>query len=106
MILLSMTYETWDEDALEAGETNDTGYVWEDIRYSFKELVHLIKSTGLVVSSCYPPDAHGWVSTHEEQDYRTGEYTTYSLFFSHKNKEADRKYWEKALRYCNIIKGV
>ncbi len=105
MILLSQTYETWDEDALECGDTDERGYDWEDVAYTFKELVDLIKREGFFVPSCSPANVSCWLSSHAEQDYCTGEETTYSLHFSHNNPEWKRKYWEKALRYCNIIRG-
>jgi hypothetical protein len=106
MILLSKTYETWDEDALECGETDESGYEWEDVAYTFKELVYLIKSDGFTNASDYPAYENSWLYTEPDKDFRTGEETTYGLHFSHNNPEWMRKYWEKALRYCNIIEGV
>ena len=106
MILLSKTYETWDESAFEAGDTDDRGYAWEDVSYTFKELCHLIKMEGFLYPSGSHADANCWLSTYPETDYRTGEETTYCLHFSHNNPEWMRKYWVKALRYCNMYKGM
>lgn len=104
MILLSQCYETWSYEDLEMGDAGDRGYVFEDVPHTFRELVSMIKHE-FNQPSDYPATANSWLSTSIDTDYRTGEETIYSLHFSHNNKAKDRKYWEKALRYCGIIKG-
>ena len=104
MILISKCYEVWSYDALDAGETDDKGYEFEDVEYTFKELVFTIKSDGFTNTSDHPACENSWLYTNPEQDYRTGEETTYSLYFSHNNPAKNRKYWKAALKAAGLMK--
>jgi hypothetical protein len=81
-------YETWDEEALEAGETDDKGTDFEDEKMTAREAVHEIKDLGSFEFSESPFRVEEavrlkriWVmSADNETNYRTGEHTNYSLF--------------------------
>jgi hypothetical protein len=94
MINLSMTYEIWDEESAESG------FEWQDVPHSFRELVGLIQNEGLDSASC----SHGtprWLSSSiDDVDYCTGKRTVYSL---HPGNDAmNQKYWRKACEYLGI----
>ena len=101
MILLSKTYETWDEEAIELGDTEDRGFEWEDVGHTFRELVELLKWMYSEPNSTHNPT---WFSTEPDIDYRTGEQTTYSLHYSRKNEPRTAKYWQKAIEYASKYK--
>jgi len=98
-IILSQTYEVWDGAALLAGETDDRGFDFENVAYTFRETVEKIRSGGFVYASC----SHGapaWLSTETYVDYRTGDAETKSL---HPGRDArSQKYWAKACRAAGV----
>lgn len=98
-IILSQTYEIVTEESASYGAAEDRGYDWENVAYSFRETVDLIRRGGFTESSC----SHGvpsWLSTEPEQDFRTGEWETKSL---HPGDDArSRRYWAKACRAAGV----
>ncbi|MDN7901169.1 hypothetical protein [Burkholderia cepacia] len=36
------TYEVVTDESAEQGDTDETGFDWQDVSYTFKELVHLL----------------------------------------------------------------
>lgn len=93
---MNKTYETWDEDALEAGDTDDKGFEYEDKEFdSLWDMAREIRDGGATESSdSHSANPHTWYSTPDgNQNYRTGETTYYSY---HPNKldqeEAEQLY--------------
>jgi len=85
---ISKYYETWDEESLEAGETDLKGDIYTNWGFSLRELVETIQSEGFNGISQYPitslknsiAPCHVWLSTIDpERDYVTGEVTFYTL---------------------------
>jgi hypothetical protein len=107
MILLSKTFETYTPESIENGEAEETGFVFQDEPYTFKELVRLIRMEGFTAASCSPASGspNEWLSGESEPDYQTGEETIYSLHYSHRNAPRAAKYWTAAFKAANIIKG-
>jgi len=107
MILVSMTYQTFTPESIEDGEAAEQGFVFEDQPYTFRELLHLIRSEGFNAVSCSPAtgEPHEWLDTYTDTDYQTGEETINSLHFSHNNPDRAAKYWKAAFRAANLIKG-
>lgn len=107
MILISKTYEIHTPDSIETGEPEESGFVFQDEPYTFRELLRLIQSEGLTMPSCSPAtgDPYEWLSGESEPDYQTGEETIYSLHYSHNNDSRAAKYWKAAFKAANIIKG-
>lgn len=63
---------------------------------SFRELVDLLRDYSQP-SSVRCPGPFDWASRPDsEQDYRTGEWTEYSLHYAHNNVPRTLKYWRKA----------
>ena len=90
-IKISTTYETFDEDALDAGETDDRDYEIESEEYAFRDLVRLFRNGG------YTEDSGAWYSTGDaETDFRTGEVTNRSLHFADIPRK--RKWFDLAFR--------
>lgn len=91
-ITISTTYETWDEEALEAGETDNKGYEIEKEEYNFRDLVRLFQNGGYTEG-----DSSSWYSTSDSDiDFRTGEHTNRSIHFSDVPRK--RKYFDLAFR--------
>lgn len=102
MIIGSITYEVWDEEALEVGESNNRGFKAKDEKYTFKELIDLLKSSGYIHLSNSKPsvDFPGWISTEPEEEFCTGGQTIFS-FHPNKDKRSIR-YYLKALKHLGI----
>jgi len=98
-ILISETFETWTRDDLEHGEASDRGYLFEDVEYTFRELVEYIQRNG------YTDNSGGdWLTANAELDSMQcgeDEDDITSLHFSHKNDERLRKYWDKAMQFAD-----
>lgn len=82
---VSKTYETWNEEAYEAGETDDKGWIYEDEEFTLSELIREITDNGIIGTSNYPVNMANigftWLSTIDgHEDYIKGETTHYSLF--------------------------
>lgn len=78
-----MTYETWDEEALEIGETDDKG--WHvDKSENYDSLEELLQDAGYDASwlewSDSSPGPRSWIISQEDENYSTGERTIYNLF--------------------------
>jgi hypothetical protein len=77
-----MTYETWDEEAVEAGETDDKGWVEEGSDVA--SLADTLRSAGdhnWLEWSDSNPTGRSWLISEEEQDMHSGERTIYNLWF-------------------------
>lgn len=78
-----MTYETWDEEALEIGETDDKG--WRETRsddYDYlDELLNSVRGDASWLHwSDSSPGPRSWINSDSEEDYSSGERTNYSLW--------------------------
>jgi hypothetical protein len=75
---INVTYEVWDEEALNAGDTDDRGFELEDEMMDVQDIVRYIGNNGFIHPSSSSFDGIGglniiwWES--EEQDYRTGDH--------------------------------
>lgn len=100
-IILHQTYETVSEESAANGEVADSGYDWQNVEHGFRETVELIVDGGFV----YPSDSHGvprWLSTEDEQDIQSGDYTHYSL---HPGDDVrSQRYWAKACKAAGLVK--
>ena len=87
-----------EDDYCPDGESQST-----DDSVTFRELVYLMRDYSF--SSCSPASGgvNEWLSTEQEQDYMTGDWTEHSLHFSHDNPSRVRKYWRKAMITAGLI---
>lgn len=105
-IILSQTFEIVTEESAEHGEAAERGFDWENVEYTFRDLVQLIKSEGFNVPSCSPgvPD---WLSTQVIRDrafFEQGEDRTLSL---HPGRDArSQRYWAKACRAADVLQDA
>ncbi len=112
---VNMTYSTWDEEAIEIGDTDDKGF--EFIDRFFEDLEDLVSdrdieykqwmgwSSSPVIS--VPSD---WLISDIEEDMRSGEKTEYNLHIKRKDRkkltEEEVRYIEKELNVYNPAKRV
>jgi hypothetical protein len=107
MILINATYDTVSHKSAEHGESADSGFLWTNAQYTFKELVDLIERGYFNNCSCYPAtgDTREWLTNEPCEDYATGETTTESIHYSKDNLPRSEKYWRKAFVAAGLIKG-
>lgn len=74
-ITYSITYEVWDEQAIEIGETDERGFDEHMTVTSFRDFIETFKSGYFVhPSSSDPMQANWWSQDGDSnRDYRTGE---------------------------------
>jgi len=91
MILISKTYEEITPESAEIREFSDSGFEWEDVPYTFKELIKELQNY----------DYAGKCATihHEIIDYSTMTERSENLHYSNLNSPRSRKYWDKAINY-------
>ena len=95
-LLLSQTYEQWGEEALELGETNESGFDWEDSAHTVREAVARIKGREPSQFPITDP-ARCWF-TDSDTCFITGDEEITAVHFSHSNKPHSLRYWIAAIR--------
>ena len=104
MLKISETYEIWDEESSEIGETNNRGYSYQDEEMTFSELVRTIRFGGFSQPSDTSLCGSFWLSDPDGNvNYRTGEMTFSALHFS--DIERKRKYFRKAFLFVYGKRG-
>lgn len=82
--LVNKTYETWDEESVEIGDTDNRGFEYQDNVMTLRELIREMQNNGITEPSCSSIQAGIWFSSIDDEiDYRTGERTQYTLHFKH-----------------------
>lgn len=106
MLLISKTYFTMSPESADNGVCEDTGFVFENEEYSFRELVEAMREYNSC--SCLPSSGavYEWLSNNPEIEYQTGEEITESIHFSKENHVRKQKYWAKAMYAAGIIKSL
>ncbi|MCC5611033.1 hypothetical protein LC612_30855 [Nostoc sp. CHAB 5834] len=98
-VLLNGTYEVWDEESLEIGETDDSGFLFEDQPHTFEELVRLLE--GLTPSdSSYP--ASGWF-TEQGSLEPDGCVRNKSYHLCRGQSQEAVQLWERAVRAVGFV---
>ena len=106
MILVNRTYTETTPDSVENGEFSDRGFIAENVSYTFKELVQLLKDHS--EASNWPANGKTseWYSTgYYTSDYATGTDRNESVHYSQENQPKNAKYWRKASIAAGIVKG-
>lgn len=97
MIILSKTYSETTPESAEQCEFSDAGFEWQDVEYTFKELIDELKN-----NNYYIRQLDMTISTDFEIEcYATMTEKSYSLHYSRDNNERSFKYWKKALEYVS-----
>lgn len=104
-LLISRTYSETTPESVEYGDFSDTGFVFEDTEFTFRELVRELRDCQYL-SESHPGDcAHVWASTgFETKNYYTGTEREENIHFSRSNHPRLLKYWRKALKAAGLIK--
>lgn len=99
--VITSTYETWDEESLEAGETDDKGWLDEEgesmeiePEYDDEDETVITKTVSYLKKkgAIHPSSSHGarWYSTEGDTNYRSGEQTIESYHLNgYTEKELD-----------------
>ena len=105
MILVSKTYSETTPESVDDCELSDSGFVFENSEYTFRELVRLMRDYR--EPSCYPANGstHEWYSSGWNiYDYRTMTEREESIHFSHNNPPHNARYWKLAAKAAGIVK--
>jgi hypothetical protein len=95
-ILVSQTYSRTTSESAEDGDFSETGFNFENVEYSFRELVKLMQEHPQA-SSSGPVNERTWFSSYSETiDYGTGEEEETAIHFDRENESRLAKYWAKA----------
>jgi hypothetical protein len=80
---ISVTYERWDDSALDAGDTDDRGYEDEEgVKFedddefdgtAVEQAVRFLQHNGAIEPSSSHFDSRVWYNSYGERDFRTGE---------------------------------
>jgi hypothetical protein len=103
MLLIDKTFEIVTNESAEHGEVEDAGFSAIGEKYTFRELVLILK--GLYVHPSQSPanrSTHVWFTSESEQDYMTGDYRSESIHFSPDNPSRKAKYWIKAMQLAGV----
>jgi hypothetical protein len=103
MILINKTYEIVTHESAKDGESADSGFVYENVEFTFRDLVRELEGYAFLSCSHGSGDTGEWVSTEPYQDPYSGEYEAFSLHYSHQNHDKNAKYWRKALKCAGFI---
>jgi hypothetical protein len=99
MILVDKTFEVVTHESAEHGEVEDAGFSAVNEGVTFRELVEMMRREYTHPSmSPVHRSTRVWFTNEPEEDYRTGEYRSESIHFSHDNPARKTKYWIKAMR--------
>ena len=106
-IYVSETYENWDEESLEMGDTDDRGFNFEDEDFTPAQLFRHMEREGYMNPSNYPVSLRNadntWISTEPEMDMYSGDSEILSLHFSRKNKDPRAvEVWYELLKHFSM----
>lgn len=97
-ILISRTYSETTPESAEDGDFSDTGFVYQDQEFTFRELVDELREC------CHSSSGGAWFSTQfEVTDYSDGTEREESVHFSRNNPDRLAKYWQKAARAAGLV---
>ena len=104
-VLVSCTFSIVTHESAEDGEAAESGFEWESVAYTFRELVRLMRD--YPNASRWPAcgDVGEWYACEPEPDYRTGDEETRAIHYSRDNAPRSAKYWRKAAIVAGIVKG-
>jgi hypothetical protein len=104
MIIISQTYAEITPESVDDGDFSETGFVFEDTGYTFRELVDLMREHR--EPSQWPNDGQTtvWLSSgFDMTGYRTCTGRETSIHYSRSNPPRNHKYWRRAMLAAGII---
>ena len=103
-IFLSQTYEIVTNESAEHGDIAESGFEWENVPHTFREVVELIQREGFSNQQC-SQGVPRWLTTDVIQDRAFVEDGVHRTLSLHPGKDArSQRYWEKACRAAGVIK--
>ena len=104
-ILINRTYAETTPESAEIGDYSDSGFIEQDQKVTFKELVELMRDYPNPSASPHDGSTDVWFSTYWfVTDYRTNTDREESLHYSHNNTPNCAKYWKAACKAAKLIK--
>jgi hypothetical protein len=104
-LFINRCFATVTPKSAENGDFDDTGFVYQDVEFTFRELIRELREFTSLSSSHSTGSIGDWACTgFSTSDYRTGEEREETLHFSRENPERFHKYWAKALRAADLIR--
>ncbi len=101
-IIVSKTFELVTPESAEHGDSEDTGFIFEDQEYTFSELLSELQNEGYMhLSNSGEIDENTWITSEHTQDrdyFEKGHETRYSLHLSSDSHSRYLKYWKAALK--------
>lgn len=97
-VFVNKTYQVVSPESAEFGDFADQGFEYQDKELTLRELVDELDGY-FELSNTYCIDENTWVTSEAEQDYSTGDYTTYSLHLSHNSTDRQKRIWIAALNF-------
>jgi len=98
-VRINITFETWDEESIEVGETDTKGFLAEDEPYTLRELIDLLAysepSTDPLPDQ---PSTYIWYTEYGEPDMITGDTTNHSF---HATDKRSARYLLKAYNFTH-----
>lgn len=95
------TFEVVTDESAEQGEAQETGFDWQDMPYTFRELVQTLEREYCGAEPSCSRGVPDWITSYGERDFRSGEFRTISL---HPANDRAQRWWPKALRAAGILK--
>ena len=102
MLYVHKTFETCTPESLETGEPEFSGYEYENLKMTFKELVIELQDGGYCHLSSSEIDENTWITSevdHNRDYFERGHETRCSLHLSSQSCYRAAKYWTMALNY-------
>jgi hypothetical protein len=95
-MLISKTYETWNQDDLEIGDTDKKGFIFESQDFTFRELLDELDDECYNDLNCSDISQSDSITFHGSPNYVSGEIENLTLHFNGTDRQ--KKYWIKALK--------
>ena len=107
MILINKTFSEVTPESAEDGEMSDSGFVFEDVAYGFRELVQMMRDYPQPSSMPARGNTHEWLSNdYSIEDYRTGTERQESIHYSRANPAHNARYWRLAMVAAGMLKPL
>lgn len=98
VILLSCTYSVITDESAEHGESEESGFKWENVEHTIDEVVKLIRGAQPSCSDAL----QGWFIHVGERDYVDGTITEESIHFCRGQSEEAFAAWKKAIQLAGF----
>lgn len=101
VLKVTQTYEIVSHESAEYGDAEEMGFNYNDVEFTFRELVELMKEHPQASSCPNDGDIWVWFTSYHDTDYRSGNEKSTSIHYSRKNPARNAKYWRLAAKIAN-----